>query len=95
MCNNNIHSNPFDKTRSKLQEYLETLQVCIRNRLLSDEEEHVLCEHVATLTNLKLYQPIATDFGAEAFCLRVFEIADLVSSCKYTTHMEVFDEVLK
>ena len=43
---------PFIKTRQELQEALETFQIKIEERLLTEEGE-VLCHHTARLTNVR------------------------------------------
>ena len=68
----NTPQSALSKTRQQLQEYLETLQVTIRERLMNNEDENLLCKHTSTSTNLKQYQAIAKDLGPEAFVTNVF-----------------------
>ena len=85
---------PFIKTRQEIQEVLETFQIKIEERLLTEEDEE-LCHHTARLTNVRQYEVLAASKGPEPFCLRVMEANDLVESCCFITSISVSDFVLK
>ena len=84
---------PFIKTRQELQEVLETFQIMIEERLLT-EEDGELCHHTARSTNVREYEVLAASMGPEPFCLRVMEDNDLVESCRFITSINVSDFVL-
>ena len=85
---------PFIKTRQELQEVLETFQIKIEERLLTEEDE-ILCHHTARLTNARQFEVLAASMGPEPFCLRVMEDNNLVESCRFITSINVSDFVLK
>ena len=70
-------------------------QAAAERRLITDGEEDLRCQHTAKLTNIRQYEALAKDKGAEPFPVHVMEENDLIESCRFITHTDVSNSVLK
>jgi hypothetical protein len=89
-------ADPLSQVRQQLRDLLASYMQTIEERLLSDDDENLLCHHSSMLTNLQQYQPLSTEISPELFALQISEENDLVGACRYITYLEedVLDQSL-